>query len=308
MKQCEGLLKAPPPTAEPPKYPADIVRGSDPWREIWWGNRTYTTRASNGAATLAFTRLLGGQQEYGELAKRILMDCAKWDPKGATGYRYNDEAGMPYNYYFVRTYTFLYDQLSEAERAECRRVMKIRGEEMYRHLYPSHLWKPYGSHRNRAWHFLGEVGVAMLGEVEEADDWVWFAMNVFYNTYPVWSDSDGGWHEGAAYWSSYINRFTWWADVMREAMGINAYDKPYFSQIGYYPMYLMPPGKVGGGFGDLNAGREAEDGRRLMSQLAVQAKNGHWQWYVDQFGGTSQESGYIGFIRGGLRARGSAGT
>jgi hypothetical protein len=140
----------------------------------------------NGAATLAFTRLLGGQERYGLEAKRILTECAKWDPKGSTGYIYNDEAGMPYNYYFSRTYTFINDLLSEEEKQICQRVMKIRGDEMYRHLYPRHLWRPYASHSNRAWHFLGEIGIAFAGEVEGAEDWVWFAANVFFNVYPVW--------------------------------------------------------------------------------------------------------------------------
>ncbi|GAG49738.1 unnamed protein product, partial [marine sediment metagenome] len=193
VKECERLLARSPSTKEPSKYPKDIVRGSERWREIWWGNRTYTIRALNGAATLAFTRLLGGQEKYGLEAKRILLECAKWDPKGSTGYRYNDEAGMPYNYYFSRTYTFVNELLSGQEKRICREVMKVRGDEMYRYLCPRHLWRPYGSHANRAWHFLGEIGVAFLGEVEGAEDWVWFAMNVFYNTYPVWCDDDGGW-------------------------------------------------------------------------------------------------------------------
>jgi hypothetical protein len=122
----------------------------------------------------------------------------RWDPKGATGYRYNDEAGMPYAYYFARTYTFVYDLLTEQQRQQCREVMRIRGDEMYRHLHPRHLWQPYSSHSNRAWHFLGEIGIAFHGEIPEAEDWTWFAMNVFFNAYPVWSDDDGGWHEGTA--------------------------------------------------------------------------------------------------------------
>lgn len=302
VAQCDELLAHPPATAEPPKYGPDVVRNSEEWREIWWGNRTYTIKALDAAATLAFTRLLGGKDEYGQLAKQILMACAKWDPLGSTGYRYNDEAGMPYAYHFVRTYTFANDLLSEDEREICRRVMKIRGDEMYEHLYPRHLWQPYSSHSNRAWHFLGEVGIAMLGEVDGADEWVWFAMNVFYNVYPVWSDDDGGWHEGFLYWSSYIGRFTWWADVMRSAMDVNAYDKPYFSQIGYYPMYLLPPGKVGAGFGDLNAPRTASDAVPLVSELATQAANGHWQWYVEQMGGPRPTPGYVGFVRSTLPA------
>ena len=300
VRDCERILADPPPTAEPPKYPADMERKSEGWRKMWWGNRIYTIRALNGAATLAFTRLLGGSETYGLQAKRILLACAKWDPKGSTGYRYNDEAGMPYNYYFSRTYTFVNDLLTEEEKDLCREVMKVRGDEMYSHLCPRHLWQPYSSHSNRAWHFLGEVGIAFLGEIEGAEDWVWFATNVFFNVYPVWSDAAGGWHEGSSYWSSYIGRFTWWADVMREAIGIDAYRKPYFSQIGYYAMYLLPPGKTGGGFGDLTARKEARHYVPLMSVLAAQAQNPHWQWYVQQLGGPVLTGGYIGFVRGRL--------
>ncbi len=300
VRECERILARPPATKEPPKYPVGMERKSEDWREMWWGNRTYTIRALNSAATLAFTRWLGGQENYGREAKHIMLQCAKWDPKGSTGYHYNDEAGMPYNYYFARTYTFVNDLLSEQEKDVCRKVMKVRGEEMYRHLCPRHLWQPYASHSNRAWHFLAEVGIAFLGEVEGAEDWVWFATNVFFNVYPVWSDDDGGWHEGSSYWSSYLSRFTWWADVMREAMGIDAYRKPFFSKVGYYPMYLLPPGKVGGGFGDLTAGRQARNTVPLMSVLAAQAQNPHWQWYVEQLGGPDSTGGYIGFIRGQL--------
>ena len=300
VRRCEKLMKNPPPTEEPQKYPAGVTHKDERWREIWWGNREYTIAALDGAATLAFTQLLGGKEEYGQLARRILLDCAQWDPKGATGYRYNDEAGMPYAYYFSRTYSFVNDLLNERERQVCREVMKIRGEEMYQHLCPRHLWRPYASHSNRAWHFLGEVGIGFLGEIEGAEDWVWFAMNVFYNVYPVWSDDDGGWHEGNSYWSSYVSRFTWWADVMRAATGVDAYRKPYFSRIGYYPMYLMPPGKVGGGFGDLTARRTASNNVPLMSVLAAQAGNPYWQWYVEQMGGPAESGGYVGFVRGAL--------
>jgi hypothetical protein len=188
--------------------------------------------------------------------------------------------------------------LNEEERTLCRKVMKARGDEMFEHLCPRMFWRPYESHANRAWHFLGEVGVAFLDEIEGADDWVWFAMNYFACVYPVWCDDDGGWHEGSIYWSSYIDRFTWWADIMRSAMGVNAYEKPYFSKAGYYAMYLMPPHKRNGGFGDLAADRRAEQNVPLVSALASQARNGHWQWYVEQMGGPAETGGYVGFVRG----------
>ena len=296
----EKLLENPPPTEEPPLYPEGTVRLSEEWRAIWWPNREYTIAALNGAATLAFTRLLGGRQEYGQLAREILMACAEWDPKGATGFKYNDEAGMPYAYYFSRTYSYLNDLLTEAEREKCRQVMTIRGREMDAHLNPRFLWRPYGSHDTRSWHFLGEVGIAFLDEIPEAADWVWFAANVFANTYPVWSDDDGGWHQGMGYWRSYIQRFTWWADIMREAMGVDAFDKPYFSKVGYYPMYLQPPGTRGGGFGDLTAHLVSAQNRGVMALFAAQARNPYWQWYVEAHGELPSEPGYIGFVRGAL--------
>ena len=301
-KQCDAMLAKPPPTAEPPKYPEGMVRNSDEWREIWWGNRVYTMKALDGAATLAFTRLIGGKDEYGQLAKRILMDCAQWDPKGATGYRYNDEAGMPYNSRFARTYSYVYDLLSEDERAQCRDLMRSRGEEMYRHLFPRHLWSPYASHSNRAWHFLGEVGLVFLGEIPEAEEWLWFAMNVYACVYPVWSDADGGWHEGVSYWRSYLDRFTWWADIMKSAMGVNAFAKPYFASIGYYPMYLQPPGTKDGGFGDLVENQTPDKNATLVSIFATQAQNPYWQWYVDAVGGAKPQNSYVGFVRGAMPA------
>ncbi|NLF19329.1 MAG: DUF4962 domain-containing protein [Lentisphaerae bacterium] len=302
VKASEALLASPPPTAEPATYPKDMERNSEEWRKLWWGNRVYTIKALDGAATLAFTRLIGGRDEYGQEARRILMECARWDPKGATGYRYNDEAGMPYNSRFARTYSFVYDLLSEDDRKICREVMAVRGEEMHRHLYPRHLWSPYSSHSNRAWHFLGEVGLAFLDEIPEAGEWVWFAANVFANVYPVWSDEDGGWHEGMAYWNSYIERFTWWADIMHVAMGVKAYDKPYFSRIGDYALYMQPPGTVGGGLGDLVAERTSSSNLRLMEVFAAQAGNPYWQWYVEAHGGAPDLGGYVGFLRGALPA------
>ncbi len=300
VAECERIMADPPPTEEPPRYRDGIVRGSDEWRKVWWGNRTYTIAVLNSAATLAFTRLLGGREEYGQKARELLMAAAQWDPKGATGYRYNDEAGMPYNYYFSRTYTFVNDLLTEEERAKCREVMAIRGEEMYRHLFPRHLWRPYSSHSNRAWHFLGEIAIAFMGEVEGAEEWLWFAENVFFNVYPVWSDDDGGWHEGSAYWSSYLTRFTWWQDIQRVALGISGYRKPFFSSVGDFALYVMPPNVPRGGFGDLTGGRTASSNVGLMSVFAAQAQNPYWQDYVERLGGPSSGGGYVGFIRGAL--------
>ena len=301
VAECEKLLKSPPDTSEPPKYPPDVKRGvnDDAWRKIWWGNRERVVAVTNGAATLAFAYLLGRDERYAAEARRLILAACEWDPKGATGYRYNDEAGMPFAYYASRTYTWLHGYLSEADREQVRAVMQVRGKEIYDHLSGNrHIWRPYNSHSNRAWHWLGEVATAFHGEIEGTGDWAWFALNVFFNSYPVWNDDAGGWHEGTAYWSSYLTRVTWWLATMKPSYGIDGFRKPFFANAGNFGLYVIPPGETMGGFGDLTMGQTSDKVKPLMSVFARMARNPYWQWYVDNSRGPDLPGGYMGFIYG----------
>jgi hypothetical protein len=83
-------------------------------------------------------------------------------------------------------------------------------------------------------------------------------------------------------------------------MNINAYEKPFFSKVGYYPMYLQPPGAKRGGFGDLTGHLKSDGNVGLMSIFAIQAQNPYWQWYVEAHGGAREGRTYVDFIRGTL--------
>ncbi len=298
---CEKTLKNPPDVSEPPKYPPGMKRLTMEWRKIWWGNRVRTIAVTDGAARFAFTYLLTGNRKYAEEGKRLLLAACSWDPLGATDYRYNDEAGMPFAYFASRAYTWLFDVLSEQERAKVRQVMAVRGKRIYDHLRAAnHTWRPYGSHRNRAWHYLGEVGIAFYGEIPDAARWLSYAMDVFYTVYPVWNDADGGWHEGPLYWSAYINRVTWWLDIIRECFAIDGYKLPYFQNAGYFALYQVPPGAERGAFGDMGHNANAKTLKPLMAILARQKGNPYWQWYVEQTPGREIADGYLGFLRASL--------
>ncbi len=307
-RRCDRLLKQPPPSAEPPLYPEGLARESDEWMKMWWGNREYTIAALDGAATLGFAHRLGGNPAYGQLARRLLLDAAAWDPRGSTGFKYNDEAGLPFMYHFARTYTFVHDLLTAEERTRCQAVVAVRGRDMYEHLSRKQFWQPYESHANRAWHKLGEAAIAFHGEVPEAADWLWFVINKQFCTYPVWNDDDGGWHEGSSYWCSYIGRFAHWADALRTATGVDVFALPYFAKIGYYPLYLLPPGAPAGGMGDLCDRAPGRGIAELAGDFASLTGNGHWQWYAEQAGARppakprpGAEMGYLEFLRGGRK-------
>ena len=295
-KRADKLLKTPPDFSEPPLYPPGTVRKSGEWKDIWWGNRRRAIAVADGAATLAFTYVITGDERYGEGARDALMALTQWDPEGSTQYRYNDEAAMPLLYMPSRAYTWAYPMLSDDDRKAVRDMMRVRGAQCFDHLRGrNHLWRPYASHSNRAWHFLGEVATAFLGEIPEAERWLDYSMTVMYTAYPVWGDSDGGWHEGTAYWASYLSRYMYWAFVVDTAYGINAFDFPYFANAGYYGMYALPPGTKTGGFGD-QAGH-IDDTRigSLMRLFAAGSGNPHWAWYADQIG-AGYGGGYLGFL------------
>ncbi len=293
---CEALLKNPPETSEPPRYPPDVKSPSRQWQKIWWGNRMRILKTLGGAAELGYAWRITGDRRYGDAAKKILLECAKWDPRGSTSIRYNDEAGMPYLSRFSRTYSFVHDLLSEAEREQCRNVIRIRGQEAYRMLYPSHFYRPYNSHKNRLWHFLGEAGVVFYREIPEAADWIDGAMNVYFCVYPVWGDNDGGWHEGIWYWREYLDRFFWWGDILENTFRIDISRKPFFRRTGDYALYQMPPFTRGGGFGDL-AHKERRQHALTMKSLASLSNNPYYQWYAERIGPAQKEVCYLEFLR-----------
>jgi len=297
LKQADRLVANPPPTDEPLTYDPNWKRGERRWLDRWWGNREYVIRVLDSAATLAFAYRITGEAKYGQTARRLILDAASWNPDGATNYRYNDEAAMPILYLMSRAYTWGYDALSEEDRRQIRQTMAVRGRQVFTYLrsFP-HTWRSYDSHRNRAWHKLGEVAIAFLGEIEEAPQWLEHTVNVFYCCYPVWSDDDGGWHEGTSYWSGYLSKQTWWLDVMKSALGIDGYRKPFFHRAGWFPLYAMPPGTICGGFGDSEIERNPRGIADSVAVLARGAQEGYWQWWADQNGGNIG-SGCLGLLR-----------
>ncbi len=301
--QAVKILKNLPDTSEPPLYPEGIEYKGAAWKKIWWGNRRRVIAVANGAATLGFAYRISGDERYAQTARDLIMAMTEWDTEGSTQYRYNDEAAMPVLYYTPRAYTWAYPGFSERERNAVIEMMQQRGRQAFEYLrHSQHLWKPFRSHNNRCWHFLGEVAITFHDVIPEAQTWLDYAMTVLYTCYPAWGDADGGWHEGSSYWRSYTGRFMWWAAIIRSAFDINVFERPFYNRVAYYPMYLMPPGTETGGFGDMAQYNMAKHVAPLTSELAANAGNPHWQWYAEACAGTLPND-YIGFL-GAAHARG----
>jgi len=267
------------------------------WDVNLWRQYSITTKAMNTTETLAFAYMMTGDPETGEAARKWMLHIASWDPKGATSAAVNDESSMPILYQMSRAYTWAYDALTPEDRQVIRDVMRIRGNEAYAILRNRKFENnPYASHAGRSLGFLGEAAIAFMGEIPEAQEWFDYVVRVFYAIYPAWGKDAGGWAEGHAYWTSYMNRVFWFVDALRVATGLDLYEKPFFKNTGTFKLYTQPPYSKMGPFGDFaDRGPVTSDGS-VMGHLAAVHGNAYYKWYAQRLGALA-EMGVMGFIR-----------
>ena len=210
------------PTPEPPHKGSARDKTNAELIKYWWPNRVQVEQACTEAETLAFVYLLTGERRYGEGARRWLLHLAAWDPQGTTNFTLNCEAGKPLLHRPARAYDWAWDVFTPEERGRIQAMVRTRVLEAWNSGEVArgvgHLQRPYGSHANRVWHKLAEAGIAFLDEIPEAPQWLDYALNKFFACYPVWSDDDGGWHEGVSYWSSYQSKAAGWLQVAQAAL------------------------------------------------------------------------------------------
>jgi len=139
-----------------------------------------------------------------------------------------------------------------------------------------------------------------LGDIPEADTWLRFALDKFWGVYPVWSDDDGGWHEGLSYWVGYNTKVTWWLDIMTR-YGIDVFKKPYFAHAADYLLYTAPPGSPDSGFGDLSFSKPSPS-MSVVEYYARRTHNPAWAWWTAQWGIHADASEpVLAFLRGASR-------
>lgn len=304
-KEADRILQAGP-TPEPQHMGSARDKENAEAVKYWWPNREQTEKACKEAEMLAFVYLITQDKKYGEGARRWVLHLASWNPDGPTNFRLNCEAGKPMLYRPARAYDWAHDMFTPEERKKIQAIMLRRVNDAWESgeiaRGTGHLNSPYNSHGNRIWHKVGEAGIAFLGEVPEAETWLDYAVNKFYSCYPVWSDDDGGWHEGVSYWSGYMGKAVWWLQVAQSALGIDGLKKPFFAHVGDYPLYITPPGSPNSGFGDLSfrppstsVGGFMEYHVRMKGSQPDGQNAGYWRWWTEQWR-MRGESGILGFL------------
>jgi hypothetical protein len=283
QKWC-SLAEGEPPIPEPADFgphPDDTEEHNRDWLRILSAGKV----ASAHAMRFALSYLLTDNAEHLALAKRWALNVLSWNPWGTTSLQICDEAGMPIIMRTAYVYDWLYQHWTPAERERFLEVMLVRGEEAReRDRQVDFAARPFFNHQCRTLAFTGAAGVAFLGDIPQAAEWLQYVLDVLAVSYPSgsWGSDDGGWSQGLNYWSAYMGRLTLFVCAAAE-LGIDLAAAPYYRNTGYFAVYNLPPYAPGGGFGD-GCGPSNRAGfaqKLVVGAFGAAAGDGHLRAYAD---------------------------
>lgn len=236
---------------------------------------------------LAVAGVLLGDEVLISQAKEGLLTMAAWDTDGPTKRDYNDECAFRVAYALAFGYDWLYDALSEEQRAFVRERLFIRTKQVADHIIVRTRihYSLYDSHAVRS---LSSViipcCIVLLGEYEEARQWLDYAIDYLNVVYTPWGGEDGGWAEGAAYWTTAMAFVTEAMNTLKSFTGMDLYQRPFFKKTGDFPLYCNPVDTYRASFCD-QSNLGDYPGHKVafnIRQFAGATGNGNYQWYYDR--------------------------
>jgi len=236
---------------------------------------------------LALAYRITGEKKYLDGARRWLMALASWDPRGITSHRLpqpsggegNDEASMPMLERMSLAWDWMGDRLSPEERGEVLVAMRERGNQVLETLQKEDfLSHPFENHDGRVLAFLGEAGLAFLGDIPDAGRWLDYVLRCYLTCYPSFGGDEGGWAQGISYWSIYLYWLTGFVEALREVTDVDLLRRPFFRNTGYFGVYAHPPYAPRGAFGDDSYSPPTRPEQMLIDFLADSLRDPILKW------------------------------
>jgi hypothetical protein len=263
--------------------PQFLPKGDD-WAPTYQRVFRATRGFFRGMEQCAEAYLITGDEKHGQEAKRRLLHTVSWDPNGSTSLGHNDEPGTEIVRLGTRVYDYVYDLLSESERAKCRKCFAVRMPQLYWALKarPFEV-NPFESHAMGYYlEDLTEACMAMAGELN-VQDWLEYCLMMMWGPFfPPYGGADGGWCEGPSYWGWTAGVFMRMFRLVEEATGVPIHQREWMRNTGFYKLYDNPPYAKMSPFGDGQYGRPSGDD--AMWDLAMAFGNPYFKWWADARG------------------------
>jgi hypothetical protein len=268
---------------EPAPYP-NGVRTAPLWRQMYIDcqEALYAVRHLSVAGVIAEDEPMIAR------AKEWLLHITRWDVNGTTSRDYNDEAAFRIVGALAWGYDWLYNHLSDDERAEVRASLFARTEQVAHHVIERskihHV--PYDSHAVRSLSsVLVPCCIALLGEDHnKPQEWLDYTLEYYACLYSPWGGEDGGWAEGPMYWTTGMAYLIDALNLIRNTIGIDFYQRPFFQKTGDFPLYCYSPDTARASFGDQSNLGERPGLKTAFNirQFAGVTGSGLYQWYFER--------------------------
>jgi len=253
--------------------------------------KTATDGILNQMMNTAFIYLVSEEDsqtraQFGAKARQQLLNVASWDPEGSTSFVIQDQVHRAIAYKSAIVYDWIYDLLSDDDKAAVQAMVKERVETMIdKYLITKPMYQyPYDSH---GWTILGYIGIiatAMLRDIPEAEGWFRESVPVYINLLPPWGGENGSWSQGTGYWqwSSAANKEL--MDVLLSAGAIDLYRKSFSRNEGDYPLYMFPHGTPKGVFGDATEYAPGGASVSMLNRISQMTQNPGLKWESEAIG------------------------
>ena len=221
--------------------------GTDMPTEPTTTSTSYINEITSYMRTTALGYLLTKEKDVGEHAKKVALTIASWDPDGITSFPSHDQIGRAIMVNLAITYDWIYDILSDDDKAKLIENIEIRVQQIFdsNSLGVKGMLEgdPYSSHGWTAAGYVLETAVALLYDSSDAKGWFEELLPFYINLYVPWSTEDGGWSQGAYYrHSAQHNNEA--SSVLQRAGIIDLYKKTWAKNELYYMLYFWPKGSL----------------------------------------------------------------
>ncbi len=247
---------------------------------------------------LALGYLMTEEAKYADAAKRILLEIARWPTDDAdvtsVSAKWGDEPGLSFSKCAHFAYDWLYEALSDAEKALVLKMCEERAWQTYRRLKDrtNYLTCPGSSHDGRLIAYLSDMAIVMAGESEGATTWLEYSLRALTTIYPHWAGHEGGWAEGTPYGLWYNGFYIPAFEGLRQTTGFDLWQRPFFRNVRYFFFYCTAVRGEIRPFGDSaeTGGPGVKGGSgyaNLMWHHAHRFSDPHMGWWVNQIRGWS---------------------
>lgn len=243
---------------------------------------------SVGTEVAALAYVITGDPSYAELAKRRALWQAQFRLDWHQEERAHHDTVHVYEYGLKRiavTYDYIYDVLTEPERAAVLGHIAYHGDNAFRKLRDKvriHL-RYQSSHACQDMHELVTTALAVAGDLPEARDWLAYLVPQYASILP-WGGDEGGYSEGHYYnykWHGMLQCAT----ALRSATSIDLFRTPRYRNAGAFWLYCMNRNYWWSHYGDnfslirpsTGSGNDKDGANFLASVYADR----YVKWYAD---------------------------